>query len=97
MSPLDAAFHDWADANEGESSCAACFRGGWEARAERDLDQQQAAYDQQQLFWRRRLEGAEAERDRAMMLLATTEYERAAFKRQRDELTRALSAAKEQP
>lgn len=94
MTPLDTAWHDWADANEGAAGSFECFAGGWHARAA-EVDAAIARRDTDAGYWKHRLLSAEAERDRAMMTLATTEYERAAFKRQRDELARALLAARE--
>jgi len=93
MSPVDAAFHDFADANEGAEGYD-CFVGGWEARhAEGELAEEER--ERTRVYWQTKVASVESERDALIQRLATVAYERASFKRQRDELALMLERARD--
>ena len=83
VTPLDAAFHDWADANEGASTAYDGFAGGWAAR-QPEVELLQESIEKLRGFWQLRVASIERERDEAMQRLSSALYERDAFRRQRD-------------
>ena len=111
MSPLDAAFHDFADANEGAEGYD-CFVGGWEARGSHEglverssdlhgdprhavVELAEEERERTRVYWQTKVASVEAERDALIQRLATVAYERASFKRQRDELALMLERARD--
>lgn len=103
MSPLDAAFHDFADANEGAEGYD-CFVGGWEARGAYEGGVELAAraaeglFDEERertrVYWQTKVSSVEAERDMLIQRLATAVYERDSFRRARDMLAGLLERAR---
>ena len=92
MSPLDVAFHDFADANEGAEGYD-CFVGGWDARQpEVELAEEELA--KTRIFWQTKVASVEAERDALIQRLASACYERESFRRMRDELAGMLERAR---
>jgi hypothetical protein len=105
MSPLDAAFHDFADANQGAEGYA-CFVGGWSARGDVDLDRAAAVHEstvalaeeereRTRVYWQTKVASVEAERDCLIQRLATVAYERESFRRQRDAVAGMLERARD--
>ena len=95
MTPLDAAFHDFADANEGADGYD-CFVGGWAAR---DAHEAGARLDDEErertrVYWQTKVASVEAERDALIQRLATAVYERDSFRRARDMLAGLLERAR---
>lgn len=96
MSPMDAAFHDFADANQGAEGYD-CFVGGWEAAtrlatAGVQLDDEER--ERTRVFWQTKVASVEAERDALIQRLATACYERDSFRRARDMLAGLLERAR---
>ena len=92
MSPLDAAFHDFADANP-HAEGYDCFVGGWEAR-QPAVDLAEEERERTRVYWHTRVASVEAERDMLIQRLATASYERDSFRRARDMLAGLLERAR---
>jgi len=92
MTPVEIAFRDWCDANEGAEGYD-CFVGGWEARqAEVDLAEEER--ERTRVYWQTKVASVESERDSLIQRLATVAYERESFRRMRDELAGMLERAR---
>ena len=103
MTPLDAAFHDFADANQGAEGYD-CFVGGWEARGALEGGVELAAQavaglddeerERTRVYWQTKVASVEAERDALIQRLASAVYERDSFRRARDMLAGLLERAR---
>ena len=94
VTPLDAAFHDWADANEGATSAYDGFAGGWAAR-QPEVELAEEERERTRVFWQTKVASVEAERDMLIQRLATVVYERDAFRRQRDAVAGMIERSRE--
>jgi len=93
MSPLEEAFHDFADANQGAEGYD-CFVGGWAAR-QPEVELAEEERERTRVYWQTKVASVESERDALIQRLATVAYERESFKRSASELALMLERARD--